>query len=123
MVQGHVEGVGTVKGLRTEDQSPPRLRPASRGLGNNEKILLMVALPEMLLTFVVAKGSITLDGVSLTVAGIEGNHVTVALIPHTLTHTTLGSLQEGDRVNVETDVIARYLRRFITPSHAHTSSL
>ena len=60
---------------------------------------------------VVPKGSIAIDGVSLTIAEVDSPFVTVALIPHTLEHTTLGALKKGDRVNVETDMLLR--------SHAH----
>ncbi len=88
IVQGHVEGVGKVTGVRK---------------GN-----LTVTLPNGLLLSVVEKGSIAINGVSLTVANLRGNCCTIALIPYTMAHTTLGSLKPGDRVNVETDILARY---------------
>ncbi len=88
IVQGHIEGTGKVV-LQKHGQ-------------------LIVELDPDLAFDVVPKGSIALDGVSLTVASKEGNRITVALIPHTLEHTTLGSLQKEDRVNVETDVMRRY---------------
>lgn len=71
--------------------------------------LLTVELPPELLPFVVFKGSITLDGVALTVAKLEQKMCTIALIPHTLAVTTLGELQEGSVLNVETDVLGRYV--------------
>lgn len=87
IVQGHVEGVGTVVAGKGE---------------------LVIDAPEDLLLSVLSKGSIAIDGVSLTVARIEGDRITIALIPHTIQETTLGQLQEGDRVNIETDVLAKY---------------
>lgn len=87
IVQGHVEGTGTVV-LQKHGQ-------------------LIVEVLADLMANIVPKGSIALDGVSLTAASIEGNRITVALIPHTLEHSTLGELQKGDRVNVETDVMTR----------------
>jgi riboflavin synthase len=87
IVQGHIEGVGEVQ---------------------NAEALLVVQIPRAILPTIVPKGSIAIDGVSLTVASIEGDCVSVALIPHTLKHTTLGALQQGDRVNIETDVLARH---------------
>ncbi len=75
--------------------------------------MLRVLLPTPLLSGVVPKGSIALDGVSLTVAAIDGDAIDIALIPHTLAATTLGELRTGDRCNVETDVIARYVERLM----------
>ncbi|TSC79946.1 MAG: riboflavin synthase [Candidatus Peregrinibacteria bacterium Gr01-1014_25] len=95
IVQGHVEGVGTVISRR--------LLAASAVIG--------IRLPAFLATHVVPKGSIAIDGVSLTVAFVKDGTITVALIPHTLAMTTLGLLQKGDRVNIETDIVARYARR------------
>lgn len=88
IVQGHVEGVGRVTEMR--------------------KGSLTVVLPNGLLPSVVEKGSIAIDGVSLTVANLRENCCTIALVPHTLAHTTLGFLKPADPVNVETDILARY---------------
>lgn len=90
VVQGHVEGVGIME---------------------NDGGILVVQLPKDLLQFVVQKGSIAIDGVSLTVADVKGDEVTIALIPHTLKNTTLGSLKKGDRVNIETDMMVRAARK------------
>lgn len=73
--------------------------------------MLTVRISDKVLPYIVEKGSIAIDGVSLTVAKLEGNEVTVALIPYTMENTTLGVLKEGDKVNVETDVLARYICR------------
>ena len=75
---------------------------------------LTIELPQHLLSGIVPKGSITIDGVSLTVALIEGNRITIALIPLTLEQTTLSMLKEGDRVNIETDVLVRIAHVSIT---------
>ena len=95
IVQGHVDGVGTL--LRRD--------PGAR---SDE---LCFSLPDTLARYVVEKGSITVDGVSLTVAGTDGATFSVALIPTTLAHTTLGSRAVGDTVNLEVDVVAKYVER------------
>jgi riboflavin synthase len=97
MVQGHVDGVGEVI----------EVRPAGDGRE------MTVGLPTGLGRYAVEKGSITLDGVSLTVASIDRDRFGVALIPHTLEVTTLGDRGPGDRVNVEVDVMAKYVERLM----------
>ena len=98
LVQGHVDGLGEVTRIETEGDGGARLH---------------VRMPPDLLRFVVEKGSIAIDGVSLTVACLAGDLVEIALIPHTLAATTLGNVREGDVVNVETDLIAKYVDRSI----------
>jgi riboflavin synthase len=95
LVQGHVDGTATVVQL-TEDGFAKRLR---------------LELPDELLPYVVERGSIAIEGVSLTVAELAGSTLEVSLIPETLERTTLGSLVARARVNVECDVLARYVRR------------
>ena len=95
VVQGHVDGTGTVAEI-AEDGFAKRLR---------------LELPEDLLPYVVEHGSIAIEGVSLTVAGLTDEGVEVSLIPETLERTTLGGVEVGDRLNVECDVLARYVRR------------
>jgi len=95
VVQGHVDGAGTVAEI-SEDGFAKRIR---------------IELPDELLPYVVEHGSIAIEGVSLTIAGLTDDGVEVSLIPETLERTTLGGLGTGDRVNVECDVIARYVRR------------
>jgi riboflavin synthase len=101
LVQGHVDGVGTVTDRRDE-------------VGTT---ILRVALPADLSRYVVTKGSITVQGTSLTVVdtGIEDatTNFTVALIPHTLEATTFGDLAVGDPVNLEVDVVAKYVERLL----------
>ncbi len=99
IVQGHVDGVGTV--ASTEDDGFARR--------------VRVALPPELLGFVVDKGSITLSGVSLTVADLGDSWAEVSLIPETLERTNLGDLAPGDRLNVECDVVAKYVERLMSP--------
>lgn len=99
IVQGHVDGVGEVVSDVTEGFST-RLR---------------VRLPDGLLRFVIPQGSITLEGVSLTVAAADADWIEVALIPETKERTNLGSLGPGSPVNVECDVIARYVERMVSP--------
>jgi len=95
IVQGHVDGVGEVASL-AEDGFAKRLR---------------VRLGPELLRYVVAKGSIALDGVSLTVAALGEDWAEVSLIPETLERTTLGGAAPGERLNVECDIVAKYVER------------
>jgi len=93
VVQGHVDGVGRIE--RVAEARPGRV--------------VLVSVPDGLVRYVVEKGSVAVDGVSLTATGVEGNTFEVALVPYTLDATTLGSARPGDRVNVEVDVIAKYV--------------
>ena len=96
-VQGHVDGVGTVT----------RVTPEGDG------VWMEVNLPPGLSRYVAEKGSVALDGVSLTVAAVQDSRCAVALIPHTLAVTTLGRRDPGDPVNVEVDILAKYLARLL----------
>ena len=102
IVQGHVDGVATLLG-RTPGERSDEVR---------------FALPPELSRYVVEKGSICVDGVSLTVAATDGNTFTVALIPTTLADTTLGIRVAGDTVNIEVDVVAKYVER-LTVAYRH----
>jgi riboflavin synthase len=97
MVLGHVDGVGTVVSREPSD--------------NWEWV--RVSIPEELTKYVVLKGSITIDGISLTVNEINGNLLGFSLIPETLRLTTLGSKQPNDRVNIEVDVMAKHIERLL----------
>jgi len=99
IVQGHVDDVGTVEDIR-EDGFSRRLR---------------VSVPDRLRPAVVARGSIAIDGVSLTVAEAGDGWLEVSLIPETLARTTLGDRVAGDLVNLETDVIAKYVENLVQP--------
>jgi riboflavin synthase len=96
-VQGHVDGVGRVR-----DSEPE---------GDGRR--LWIEGPSGLLRYLVDKGSVTVDGVSLTVAGLDDSAFAVALVPHTLEVTTLGGLGPGDEVNLEVDVLAKYVERLL----------
>jgi len=96
IVSGHVDGLGEVLSVVQE--------------GGSRRI--EITAPEPLHRFIAAKGSITVDGVSLTVNTVEGRRFGVNIIPHTLEATTLSDLKAGDRVNLEIDMLARYLARW-----------
>jgi riboflavin synthase len=99
IVQGHVDGTGTVL----------QIAPGEKW------VQLDLAVPENLMKYVVAQGSITLDGVSLTVGALEDgtNVVTVWLIPETLAKTNLGGKKPGDLLNIEVDILAKYVERLL----------
>jgi riboflavin synthase len=99
LVQGHVDGVGTVRAVRVEGESA----------------VLEIAPPAPLLRYVVEKGSVAVDGVSLTVAERLPDAFTVALIPHTMAVTTLGGQAAGRPVNLEVDVVAKYVESLAAP--------
>jgi riboflavin synthase len=99
LVQGHVDGVGEVVGVEAEPTGGA---------------WLTIRPPAELLRYIVEKGSVSVDGVSLTVAGVDGDAFSVALIPHTLAVTTLGTARVEDAVNLEVDVLAKYVERLLT---------
>jgi riboflavin synthase len=95
LVSGHVDGVATVTRIERD--------------GDNR--LLTIAAPQTLACYIARKGSVTVDGVSLTVNRVAGNEFDVNLIPHTLTATRFGGLTAGGCVNLEVDLLARYVER------------
>lgn len=106
LMSGHVDGVGTVT----------RFERVGRGADDGEgSVLLEIEVPDDLARFVAQKGSIAVDGVSLTVNDVAGRRFSVNLIPHTLAVTTLGALAAGVRVNLEVDIVARYIARLHDP--------
>ena len=100
-VQGHVDGVGRVRSSRAE----------------GEGVRLWIDASPDLLRYCAQKGSVAVEGVSLTVAGLDEDGFVVALVPHTLSVTTLGSLRPGDAVNLEVDVLAKYVERLLRPEN------
>ena len=98
IVLGHVDDVGTIRHL---------------GPGERDSTLLQVTAPAPLRRFIAPKGSIAVHGLSLTVAAVDADSFTVAIIPYTLQHTSLQTASAGDRVNLEVDLIARYLERLM----------
>lgn len=97
IVQGHVDGVGRVQELRRE----------------GDDVRLFVECGPEVASVLVDKGSVTVDGVSLTVVGARDDGFDVALIPHTLQETTLGERRPGDRVNLEADILGKYVKRYL----------
>ncbi|MCH7680807.1 riboflavin synthase, partial [candidate division KSB1 bacterium] len=77
-------------------------------------VLLSIKLPAHLLKYVISEGSIAIDGVSLTIARLKENQITISLIPHTLEKTTLANLKVEDNVNIEVDLIGKYVERILT---------
>lgn len=108
IVQGHVDGTGQFLAL-------DRVRDA-------DDFWLRIEIPPELARYVIFKGSLCIEGISLTVAEIEGTKVTAAIIPHTLKMTNLKSLKPGDPVNLEVDVLAKYVEKMLSGELA-TSSL
>ena len=97
LVSGHVDGLGLVKSRREEARS----------------VRFDIQAPQALKRYIVHKGSMCVDGVSLTVNSIEDDTFDVNIIPHTMAHTTFGQYQPGSKVNLEVDVIARYVERML----------
>ncbi|MEM0441573.1 MAG: riboflavin synthase [Candidatus Nitrosocaldus sp.] len=96
-VLGHIDGTGRIVERREE----------------RDQVIMSIEVPNALMRYIAVKGSIAVDGVSLTVVSIKGNRFSIALIPHTLQVTTLGIKREGDTVNIEVDMIARYLANLL----------
>lgn len=99
IVQGHVDGTGTVSAHRDEGDST----------------VLSISAPPQIMRYVVEKGSVAVDGVSLTVARRSEGSFDIALIPHTMAHTTLGRGLTGQRVNLEVDLVAKYVESLVNP--------
>ena len=99
IVQGHVDGVGEVLDVRPEDDAE----------------VWTFGAPDSVLRYAVEKGSVCVDGISLTVVSVEGDRFTVSILPHTRSHTNLGELGVGSHVNLEADVIGKYVERLMRP--------
>ena len=97
-VMGHVDGVGRVKNV----------------IGNGEYISLVIKTPQKIMKYLAYKGAVAVNGVSLTIAGVGKNWFKVCLITHTLEVTNLSKLKAGDKVNIEVDMIARYLEKLLS---------
>jgi len=96
-VTGHIEGIGTVASIKNIDNS----------------VIFEFKIPQALSKYIVMKGSIAVDGISLTVAGCSSDSFSVAVIPFTLSNTTLGSIKKGSQVNLETDIMAKYAEKAV----------
>jgi len=97
LVTGHVDAAGSVVEV-------------TRGAGS---LVMTIRVPREITPYFVEKGSVTIEGVSLTVSDIHGDEFAVAIIPYTAEHTTLGKKRIGDRVNIEVDIIGKYVKRFL----------
>ena len=102
VVQGHVDGVGTVISFAP--------------IADGNDYVLVINVPSELTRYIVSKGSLAIEGISLTVAAIEGTEVRMAIIPHTAEMTNLRSLEAGDPVNLEVDVVAKYVEKMMAGS-------
>lgn len=100
IVAGHVDGVGTIAAIEQDDNA----------------IWFTITAPAQVLRYVVEKGSIAIDGISLTVARVETDRFAVSVIPHTAAVTLLGRCRVGDRVNLESDIIGKYVERLLRPT-------
>jgi len=107
IVQGHVDGVGKLIALER--------------IADSENFWLRIELPPEVEKYTVHKGSISIEGISLTVAKLEGRECTVAIIPHTVEMTNLNSLQPGDPINLEADLIAKYVEKMMTGESAEST--
>jgi riboflavin synthase len=107
IVQGHVDGTGKFLAL---DRIPAA-----------DDYWLQIEIPPDLARYVISKGSLSIEGISLTVAKIEGTRVTVAIIPHTVEMTNLKSLTPGDSVNLEVDLVAKYVEKMLRGDSANSS--
>lgn len=107
IVQGHVDGVGRFLGLDR--------------IADSENYWLRIEMPSEIEKYTVFKGSICIEGISLTVAKLEGTTCTVAIIPHTVEMTNLNSLQPGDPVNLEADLIAKYVEKMMANESAEST--
>ena len=96
LVSGHVDGIGLIKSKEKQGNA----------------IMITVTVPESLTRYMIHKGSVAVDGVSLTINAFGTNSFTVSIIPHTADITTVGLKQKGDAVNIETDMIGKYVERF-----------
>lgn len=100
IVSGHIDGTGRVASIQRDDNA----------------VWFRILADKKLLRYIVEKGSITIDGISLTVAKIDGESFSVSIIPHTLAQTVLGSRRVGDTVNLENDIIGKYVEKLMQPA-------
>ena len=106
-MQGHVDGVGKLVSLDR--------------IADSENWWLDIELPEEIEKYTVYKGSISIEGISLTVAKLQHNRCTIAIIPHTVERTNLHSLKPGDPINLEADLIAKYVEKMMKGDRAEKS--
>jgi len=107
IVQGHIDGVGEI----------------SKVLNNGLSIDYFIKVDSSLEKYIVKKGSITLDGISLTVSDIKGNILSVSIIPHTVKNTIIDSWKMGSKINIETDILGRYIEKLLSGNKSNESKL
>ncbi len=115
-VQGHVDGVGRV--VRLEREGAARGDGATAAKNEESNWWLEISLPEEIALYVAEKGSIAIDGISLTVAAVKDGVAAFAIIPYTYAHTNIRALAQGDAVNLEADVLAKYVERLLEAREA-----
>ncbi|MCH7766911.1 MAG: riboflavin synthase [Acidobacteria bacterium] len=113
IVQGHVDGTGTLVGLTPAGDPSTSSGQAPSASSEQGNFWLDVDIPESLTRYLVEKGSIAVEGISLTVAAIKGTRLRIAIIPFTVEQTNLRTLQPGDPVNLECDVLAKYVEKLL----------
>jgi len=102
IVSGHIDGVGTIVDLQADDNA----------------VIIKITAERPVLKYIIEKGSVTIDGISLTVVGAQADWFSVSVIPHTREVTSLSGKKTGSKVNIETDLIGRYVERFVTFAEA-----
>jgi len=106
LVSGHIDGVGTVKDKKTAGNA----------------VVVTIGVPESLLRYMITKGSVAVDGISLTINDCGRDSFTVSIIPHTAKVTSIGFKNIGDYVNIEADMIGKYVERFVLEKHYHNKA-
>ena len=106
LVSGHIDGIGLID--------------SRDALGN--AIVVAITVPEGLARYMIVKGSVAVDGISLTINSLEPGRFSVSIIPHTAGLTTIGIKKKGDRVNIETDMIGKYVEKFLSAKANHSES-
>lgn len=107
IVSGHIDGTGTVESIKKDDNA----------------VWYTIKASEKLMRYIVEKGSIAIDGISLTVARVTKDAFSVSIIPHTIKATILGTKSTGDMVNLENDVVGKYIERFLTVPPSETEAV
>jgi len=107
LVQGHVNDVGTITEIKKA----------------GENYLLYLSLPHLLEKYLIKEGSIAIDGISLTIADVNSNKIMCSIIPHTWTNTNLHTRKSGDKVNIEIDVISKYIEKFTSSTPENKNEL
>lgn len=106
LVSGHIDGTGTITGKQTLSNA----------------VIVTIHLPPELHRYMILKGSVAIDGISLTINSLNADSIELSIIPHTAKITSIGFKQPGDRVNIETDLIGKYVEKFVTGSHSGSSN-